>query len=98
MMEAIIQSINEYVYPAYMVAIVLMTALVRHLFKGIDYSIHPKWVTLIVAAILAVVGFAFRALMNESYEIFKVLNSFGLACLGYDYFWKVIKDRISIKS
>lgn len=96
-MEAIFDTISQYVYPGYMVAVIISTALVRSLFKGIDYSIHPKWVTLVVASILAIVGYALKAFMAESYSVFKVINSFGLACLGYDYFWKVVKDKISIR-
>lgn len=94
-METILQTINEYIYPEYVVAVVLITALVRSMFKGIDYAVHPKWITLAVAVIMAIVGYAFKAMMNEPYQVFKVITSFGLACLGYDYFWKVIKDKLN---
>lgn len=96
-MEEILQQINNYLYPEYVVAVIVITALVRKLFYGIDQVIHPKWITLIIGVILGVVGYAMKTLQEEQYDVFKVLISFGLSTLGYDYFWKVITDALSRK-
>lgn len=96
-MDPILIPINTYIYPEYVLAVILFTALVRYMFYGIDNVVHPKWITLIVGLILGVAGYAIKTLQGEQYELFKVLISFGLSTLGYDYFWKVVKDLIKQK-
>lgn len=95
MIDEILNQINHYLYPEYVVAVIIITALVRWLFKGIDIAIHPKWITLFVGVVLAILGFAWKTFAQEEYKIFKVLISFGVSTLGYDYFWKVIKDKLT---
>lgn len=94
MIESMIGALSTYVYSEYVIAVIVITALVRKMFSGIDYAIHPKWVTLVVATILGMIGYAFRTLSHQEYELFKVLTSFGVSCLGYDYLWKPIQDSI----
>lgn len=96
-MTEIFNQINLYIYPEYVVAVIVITALVRYLFYGIDKAIHAKWITLVIGVVLGVVGYALKTLASEQYDFFKVLISFGVSTLGYDYLWKVIKDTINKK-
>ena len=48
----IIANIEQYFYLEYALSVWALTALVRYVFKGIDWSIHPKYTTLMVALIM----------------------------------------------
>lgn len=93
MIDAILNEISRYTYPEYILAVLFTTALVRWLFTGIDRAIHPKWITFIVGVVLA----GLRMLHPGEIEIFKVIVSFALATISYDYCWKIIKDKFFTK-
>ena len=97
MIDVILNQVSQYLYPEYVITVIVVTALVRYIFKGIDGAIHPKWITLFVGIVLGLVGFAWRTFAAADVSVFKVLISFGVATLGYDYFWKPIKDKFFTK-
>lgn len=95
MIDQIILSITQYFYIEYVFAVLVLTACVRGFFPGINTAIHPKWITLYVGVLLGVVGYVLKIFSDQQFHIFKVITSFGAATLGYDYFWKVLKDRLT---
>jgi hypothetical protein len=95
MIDSLISSLHHYFYIEYILAVVLITATVRSLVKGLDNSLHPKWITLVVGIVMAIVGYVVKTFTYEAFSVFKVIGSFGAATIGYDYFWKVLKDSFS---
>ncbi len=56
--------------------------------------LHPKWQTLIVAALVGGVGYVFKELFfKEPLDLTKYILSIGFSNLAYDYFWKPIRDK-----
>lgn len=79
----------NYVYPELILGIIVITELYKHLFPN---RLHPKWLTLLFAVAGALLEVAFRP---EPVNIWYLVISFGVAVLGYDYFYKPIKDKVS---
>ena len=88
--------VNPYIYIEYVLAVVLLTEMVKKAFAEAD--LHPKWVTLGVAVVMAIVGMIIQlSILNNAIEFWKLISSVGVACLFYDYIIKVIKDKFSKK-
>lgn len=90
--------LSRYIYWEYSVAVVLFTEVVRALTKGINRKLirfivvdNPKWISLIVATILA--GLDWLVFSTNSFHFWQFTISYGVAILGYDYAWKLIKDQ-----
>jgi len=88
----------KYIYWEYSVAVLLITELLRQLLGGIPVRFfqiivkeQPKWLTLIVATVLALLDWW---LLSTSFHLWSFCISFGLAVLGYDYGFKLLKDKI----
>lgn len=89
----IINSLSPYLYIEYTIAIILFTQLVKKAFNELQW--HPKWTTFWVTFILGVLGAIIKiSYQHETIEPFKLINSFALACLAYDYLIKVILDWV----
>ena len=97
MFETILANIEQHFYPGYAVAVWGVTSLIRWLFNGIDRSIHPKWVTLVVGLVLGLGGFAWYTLNGIDFDFFKAVTSFAIATISYDYFGKPLFDKIQGK-
>ncbi len=97
-MEELRTEITNYLYPGYVIAVIFATTWIRWVITDIDKIVHPKWVTLIVATILGLVGFVFNLYPGEHFDAFKCVISFGVATLGYDYIVKVVKDKLFPKT
>lgn len=90
--------LTKYIYWEYSVAVLLMTEVLRALLIGIPNKVvqyivkeQPKWLSLIVAIILAVLDWV---LLSKSFHLWTFTISFGLAVLGYDYGFKLLKEKI----
>lgn len=90
--------LQRYIYWEYSVAVLLITEVLRSLLGDINTPFvrrvvkeQPKWLTLIVAIILAVADWV---ILSHSFHLWQFTISFGLAVLGYDYGLKILKDRI----
>jgi len=93
--------LSKYIYWEYSVAVLLMTELVRALLIGVDTKFirlvvkdQPKWLSLFVATILALLDW--WLISERSFQLWTFTISFALAVLGYDYGFKIIKDRLLI--
>jgi hypothetical protein len=90
--------LSKYIYWEYSVAVLLITEVLRALLIGIDAKViriivkeQPKWLSLIVATILAMLDWW---LISQSFHLWQFTISFGLAVLGYDYGFKILKERL----
>jgi hypothetical protein len=91
--------LSKYIYWEYSLAVTIVTELVRLLTKNIKLRIvqlitveNPKWITLIVAIILAVLDWLIFA-NGKAFHFFQFVISFGVSVLGYDYVFKLVKDQ-----
>lgn len=91
--------LSKYIYWEYSLAVLLLTEVARALTRGIDAKIirfivvdNPKWLSLIVATILAVCDWLVFSNGN-TFHFWQFIISFGVAVLGYDYAVKLIKDQ-----
>lgn len=89
-MESLFNSVAEYLYLEYAVAIMIVTEMVRYLVPGIDKKVQPKFVVLIVASMLSIPGYL---LYQDTFNLFKSMTSFAFAVIGYDYVWKPLKAK-----
>jgi len=81
---------ERFTFPTYIIAVTVAVELIKALAKP---KTNPKWITLAVALLAAIVQIVFDdAATVDSW--WKLLISFGIAVLGYDYFLKPIKDLI----
>ena len=88
----------KYIYIEYSVAVLLFSELAKLLLKKLPYKFiqiiavsEPKYITLVVATVFAVVDYVFVGGL-KSFNFWQITISFGLAVLGYDYGLKLIKD------
>jgi hypothetical protein len=88
----------KYIYIEYSISVIIVTELARLFLKKIKTKAtqylaveEPKWLTLVVAALLSVADYIFIS-KGDSFNFYQSLISFGCATLGYDYVIKLIKD------
>lgn len=81
---------ERFTFPTYIIAVTVAVELIKALAKP---KVNPKWITLAVAFLAAVVQIMFDNTATVD-SWWKLLISFGIAVLGYDYFLKPIKDLI----
>lgn len=92
----ILNSLNPYLYIEYTFAIILVTQLVKKAFNEVNW--HPKWTTFWVTFVLGVLGAIIKlSVQHDQIDAFKLINSFAIACLAYDYVVKVFIDWIKPK-
>ena len=91
--------LSKYIYWEYSLSVLVLTEVLRALTKGIDAKIirfvvvdNPKWLSLIVASVLAVVDWLIFS-NGHAFHLWQFVISFGVAVLGYDYVFKLIKDQ-----
>jgi hypothetical protein len=91
--------LSKYIYWEYSLAVLIITDVIRVLTKNIQTPFmqkiivnFPKWITLFVAIILAVCDWLVFS-KGTQFHFFQFTISFGVAVLGYDYVWKLIKDQ-----
>lgn len=89
----------KYIYIEYSIAVLVATELVRFFVAKLHYGwaqymgvTQPKWITLIMATVLAVADWVFIG-NAQTFNLYQMLTSFGVAVLGYDYIWKIVKDQ-----
>jgi hypothetical protein len=86
----------SYIYVEYTVAVVIMTELLKRAVSEMDY--HPKWIGGAVALVLAGIGIFLKLIVfHTQVEFFKLVTSFGVSVLAYDYLIKPIKDKLLSK-
>ena len=86
----------SYIYPEYTLAIIVLTEVIKRAFSELDH--HPKWTGLGVGIVLGILGAMIKLeVQHESIDFFKMVLSFGVSVIGYDYFWKPVKDRFTKK-
>ena len=91
--------LSKYIYWEYSLAVLILTEVFRALLKGIDAKLvrfvisdHPKWLSLIVAIVLAFLDWIVFS-SGHAFHLWQFVISFGVAVLGYDYVIKLIKDQ-----
>lgn len=90
----IITFFERFTFPIYIVAVTVIVEMIKAVVK---LNINPKWITLAVAVICAIIQIIFDdSATVESW--WKLVISFGVAVLGYDYFIKPVKDLITTRS
>lgn len=91
--------LSKYIYWEYSLAVIIITDMVKLLFKKVDWKFiqtimrdNPKWITLMVAVTLSILDW-FIFSTGQAFHFFQFVISFGIAVLGYDYIFKLIKDQ-----
>lgn len=85
---------ERFTFPTYIIAVTVIVELIKALAKP---RFNPKWITLAVAIVGAVIQIVFDP--NATVDSWwKLLISLGIAVLGYDYFLKPVKDLIGTGS
>lgn len=92
--------LSKYIYWEFSLVVLFGTELIRFYLakiKGVKFVEYisvtePKWITLIVATVMAVLDWLFIGGMNSFHPYQKII-SFAIAVLGYDYVWKLVKDQ-----
>lgn len=89
----------KYIYIEYSIAVLVGTEVVRFFVAKINkpWAIYvgkeqPKWITLFVASVFAVADWYFIG-HAQTFNFYQMVTSFGIAVLGYDYIWKIVKDQ-----
>lgn len=89
----------KYIYIEYSIAVLVLTDLIKTLIKNIQLKIiqfitvdNPKWLTLIVATLLSILDWLVIGNANN-FHLFQYIISFGVAVMGYDYVWKLVKEQ-----
>jgi len=83
-------NILDFFYPSLSMGIVLVTYIVKQAIK----TTHPKWITLAVAALEGIIHF----FVYQETEVWKVVNSLGIAIIFYDYIVKAAMDTFQAKN
>lgn len=83
-------NVLEYVYLDFILAVIVVVEMYKAFLPARFQRIHPKWVTLFIAIIFAVIRYFVRTDNNVEWLII----SLGIAVLGYDYIIKPFKDKI----
>lgn len=96
--------LSKYIYIEYSIAVIILSDVVKMFLSKIDKPFfqyigkkEPKWTTLFVAIILAVLDWAIVG-GGKHFNFYQMSLSFGISILGYDYAWKLIKEAIMKKS
>jgi len=91
--------LGRYIYIEYSLAVLIVTELARFFIKKIPTKFaqyisvtEPKWITLMVATFLSVLDWLVIG-HAEGFNFYQALISFGVAVLGYNYVWKLVKDQ-----
>jgi len=85
----------QYVYWELVMAIVSISYIAIYFIRLKSKTIHPKWVTLIVAVLLSGL---MAVTKPEAFDLWKAIISLSLAVIFYDYIVKVVVDLIKKKS
>ena len=84
--------ILNHIYIEYTLAVIMTTELLKRALNEAD--LHPKWITAIVAFVLGIVGVMIKLeVQKEAIDFWRMLTSFGVSIIGYDYLFKPIADR-----
>jgi hypothetical protein len=84
---------NPFIYVEYTIAVILFTELLK-----MKTGLHAKWVSLVVGVVFGLLGVFLKLfILAEGVQVWKLLISFAVANVFYDYVLKVIYDRFGIK-
>ncbi len=87
---------DQYIYVEYLIAVIVVTELLKNYVS--TTRIHIKWLTLIIAGILSPVEYFVTQMTGASIDWWKVIISFAVSVISYDYVWKVVKDWLAKRS
>lgn len=94
----------DYIYWEFSLSVLIGTEIVRFFLAKLSlvpawlkyiFVKEPKWLTLIVA--LAIAAGSWSTIKAE-FDLNRAITSLGVAVLGYDYVWKLIKDKFKTTS
>lgn len=92
--------LSKYLYIEYTIAVVVVSEIFKFFLSKIDKKFiqyvsvkEPKWISLFVATILAIIDWAFIGKFG-TFHFYQMTMSFAIGVLGYDYVWKIIKNAI----
>jgi hypothetical protein len=89
-------ALSEYIYVEYFVAVILLTEMCKRYVP--PQRIHVKWMALVIAGVLAPVEYFVTQMTGAPIQWWKLIISFSLAVISYDYVWKSIKDYLAKRS
>lgn len=91
--------LSAYIYWEYSLAVLIVTEVFRALLKNVNHRVlkliiieQPKWLSFIVATVLAIADWLILS-NGRAFHIWQFTISFGVAVLGYDYVFKLVKDQ-----
>lgn len=85
--------ITNYIYYELTLGIIVVTMVINKLFN-MKAWVHSKWTSLAVAAFGGLVHY----LTHVDSDVWKIVISFSVSVLAYDYIVKVIQDKIRGKN
>lgn len=95
--------LSKYLYIEYTIGVIVVAEIFKFFLSKIPKPFiqyisvkEPKWISLIVATVLAVIDWALIGKFG-TFHFYQMTMSFAIAVLGYDYVWKIIKDAVSKK-
>lgn len=81
---------NPFIYVEYTIAVILFTELLKK-----KLGVHAKWTSLIVGVVFALMGIFLRTIvLHEGVNVWKLIISYSVANVFYDYVLKVIIDKL----
>jgi len=93
-MEDFFGIFQNIIYLEYIIGVVMVTEILKtYLPKPkSEFWSHPKWLTLFIGIGLGIVDAQYRLTTADGLNYSKLITSFGIATLSYDYIVKIIKD------
>lgn len=83
---------NPFLYVEYTIAVILFTELLKQ-----KTGMHYKWVSLIVGLVFAIIGVFLKVIvLHDGVNVWKIITSYAVANVFYDYVLKVIYDRFGL--
>lgn len=93
--------LGKYIYWEYSLAVLILTDMVKMLLQNVQLRFvqfvivkNPKWVTILIAIVLSALDWLVIGNANK-FHLFQYIISFGVAVMGYDYIWKLVKEQYS---
>ncbi len=80
----------QFVHMDYVVAVIMVTELLRYVVRGIDKYVRPRYLSALMGLALFIIWiYAY----DEPFNLIKMLSSYSLAVLGYQFIVQPIKQK-----
>jgi hypothetical protein len=94
-MIQIFDFLSDFIYPAYTLAVILVTWLLRAAVPVIDKRYNPKLTAAFMGVLIAIPGVIYKHIIIDADNIMKLIISFAMAAFLYDYTIYFIQKKFS---